>query len=295
MLPSIMYYLAIIDPPNSFVDNIEERLTKKLKPMNVLVRGFRDTKKYLTSLNKYPNQIPLIVIADVAALDPTVEKGVFMQTKRVVPRAKCISYTTDPLRSEWQRLIDLHALENRNDIVDRKEAARETKLENVVVKKVNMFLKSDNYKRIASFQSKLLASKRLDNSQTQFLIEAARGTDKGKCLFCESESSEGSIYKTGWKPQIGAEKKIDKSTIEQLLKPNKYISLLISRENLRFWERAILEDVARYKFAKLCRIDWESALSLKTLLDSKEFHPDTEGQRIIRNVCREIWSANKNT
>jgi hypothetical protein len=294
MLPSISYYLAVVDPPNAFVDNIEERLTQKLKPMDFQVKGFKNAKKYISLLNKFPYQIPLIVIADMAAFDPNIEEGVFIQTKRVVPRATCVAYTTDVSRPEWQRLKDLGAIEGDESIVDRGDDERESRLERVVLEKVNGFKKSDDYRGLTHLYEQLGKAEKIDKSQENLLIEASRGTDKVRCFLCGSGLRlEGLTSLGDEEGEVAMESELVKSQVEQLFRKGGYIRRLIEREKLRFWERAIVEDVARYKFTVLSHRDLELAISLRNFFDSKEYSLGKEGWNIVRSMYEEVMILNR--
>jgi hypothetical protein len=116
---------------------------------------------------------------------------------------------------------------------------------------------------------------RMDSPKTfEAIIEA---TEKGSISLNQEPGTEAWQVLMKW----------DRTTIERLLRPSKYVSRLLGREKLRFWQRAFLEDVARYKLAKLWRSNWELASSLKEFFQSDKFRPETEGQRIVRNVSRE--------
>ena len=293
MPPSISYYLSIVDPSNEFVDRIEERLTQTLKATDFPVRGFRNTGKYISSLVKYPYQIPIIVIADLAAVTPSLEQGVFMQTKRLVPRAICIAYTTNTFRPEWQRLKDLGAIKRDEHIVNRVEDERESILERVVSDEVDGIKKSDEYRKLTHLYKQLDKAKKLDRSQENLLIEAAKGTDKAKCFLCQSGLNKEPKSLGDPESKISMGNEPVKSTMKNLFKPGKYVWRLLRRDKLRFWERAIIEDAARYKFTVLLHQDLNLATSLRSFFDSKEFPSGKEGWHIVQVVYEEVVRLNR--
>jgi hypothetical protein len=110
--------VAIVDPSKEFV--FFEDLLQLLLPCPIV--GFDDPELFYQTIQK-PNILSssqyLTVIADRAAISPTIEDGVFSKARSMVSNFCGIAFTANPSRPEWDVLIKKGVIKDKKHVIDR--------------------------------------------------------------------------------------------------------------------------------------------------------------------------------
>lgn len=295
----IVFYACVIDSTQTFVDSVSSTLSKALSLSgfpDFEVKGFKYVKNYEGLLEKKPYIIPLIVIADTDAKQPSIEDGVFVKTKRLVPRATCIAYTStpDPEIEPWERLLKIGTIESPRHLVQQGD---EEKLLQITRQIKDEFCNSPDYRGIVTLQEKLKQGTIINKSGQDLLIEAARKTDKGlRFLYGKErrapeqrEPADNKEKHETHTPEMAY--KPDLTLMNKIIRPGSYVWRLLERPRLRFWEKIIVRDVARCKFVRMSRNnDLELAKSFKILFLSQQYPKDKECLQIICETFNEVFA-----
>jgi hypothetical protein len=156
-------------------------------PRTSPARLFGDASRFLDSQLRFPSHVPLVLIADSAAVSPDVSQGIFARAREVVPRCRMLYYPVDPqphLASEFLKLGGIKMI--RRDSKDSFNS-----LKNEIDDIFGAFRKSLICRLIMKFQEDLNTTPYAHRSgidgdddnelaPINMLIEIARGTPAGQ-------------------------------------------------------------------------------------------------------------------
>jgi len=180
----IDFGVTMVDPGRAWGLATESQLRQSLH--GPLVRSFPKTDVLLGSLSSFPEHVPLVVIADTAAVCPGPEEGAFAAVRKYVPRCKMVYYSAEPDRNDLYRVLELGGVR----LISRSGEQSMDRLREYIEDVFHEFQTSLDYRMIMRFQENMQSTPHPERSgidgdednelaPVRILLEMARGTPKG--------------------------------------------------------------------------------------------------------------------
>ncbi len=181
------YWIAVVDPSRNFARPIEIHLREAFCDYDVF--GYDSALQFLEAIDEHPLQVPLLVIADIWAREPSIQDGVFNKAHIKVPRIRGIYFSSQPLIAHCKQMLQLGVLAG---IVERGSEDDIKQLRSLVEQYIESLESSVDYwiinrlaeqvKQIPNPESYSVQTEQGTLSISQILIEVARKTALGELI-----------------------------------------------------------------------------------------------------------------
>ena len=227
---------------------------------------------YLDVIERFPNRVPLFVVADVAGLEPSAHEGVFAHARKSVPVSRRLAFTAQPYHKDWQELKRSEVI---TEIVPRIGRDAIYDLNKVVRREWGKFTSTPEF--LFTQHLTMLIQESRGPSDPHFVLQMARGIVKPQEYF--GKIMEFPKQKV---PFVG-----------DLIKPDTYLSRLVHKRNLNFWQRAIVKESAWYAFTMLKRSKSGYIEKYAAFFTHPYFPSDQEGWVIFRRVYNKLLGSQR--
>lgn len=185
MAGRLRFTVAVVDEARDLGQLVESAFPSGIAGCPVI--AYAGVDSFMNSLERRPLNVPLIVVADSAAREPSVADGVFVRANRLVPHCRGIYLSSNPKLEDCEAMMrrgvlqasfargSPEAMEGLQESVDRRISEFRDQLEYHVLMRFASDLASTplpDRSAIESYDD--------DLSPRSMLIEMARGTPLGK-------------------------------------------------------------------------------------------------------------------
>ena len=266
---------------------MEDVLQPHLSPIPTI--GFDDPAQFLQSvrISRVKERYNwLVVIADVAALYPNVEEGIFCQICKNFSNCRAVAFTADPSNPAWDKLredktmLEGHAISRADP-----GAVRE------LVKLIENILKDfqvsvDSITRVAGRNrgpTSALPPPRERIAKSTETAAKARTIPPGPEKLRESVDSSDE--------QERESRSTTSVTLDDLVQPNSRLYRLLTKDTLNLFQRLLLREAAWDLFTKLSNDDPKRLEKYRRFANSAPSPKKKSGRGIIGDVLRHFPKA----
>jgi len=264
--------VAIVDPLDLFLP-LQDTLQGYLAPNPVL--GFDDSEAFLETL-RAPDMKDrynwLIVVADFAALSPTIKNGIFYQTSQIWPGSKKVAFTANPINPGWEEL----GL-SKEDIIFRGNPGAVLCLLKVIKRFAdNMGGTVDSTECVAPYEESPSSGKDADVGFGVIDQGKERGPEENDRQHTADEigigANESALHPVhpATEQTLQREAQTPPPRLEDLVRPGTRLYHLLTKEKLNFIDRFLLREISYTLFKRLSRYAPQRLYDYEEFLNSSE-------------------------